>query len=342
MRGSMRGAAFLAAFSLGAAGFGPAEAVELRGAGATFPAPLYAAWIDAYREVAPDVAVTYDAVGSGEGIRRFLEGELEFGASDAAMTDEQIAQARAGAQLVPATAGILVLAYNIPGVPSGLNLPRDVLADIFLGRIRNWSDPRIVEANPDLDLPNLTIAQVVRRDSSGTTFAMTNHLSAISEDWGKDYGAATLIDWPGISMSAYGNEGVAGRIALSWGSIGYVEQGFAERLGLPVATLENAAGNFVSPSAAAGQAALDAAVADMPDNLRQFLPDPPGADAYPIVTYSWLLLHETYESAEVAQALHEFVRWGLTDGQAMASDLGYIPLPESVAERGLQRVALAN
>jgi phosphate transport system substrate-binding protein len=169
---------------------------------------------------------------------------------------------------------------------------------------------------------------------------MTNHLSAISDTWREEYGAATLLDWPGISMSAYGNDGVAGRIKLSWGSIGYVEQGFAARLGLPVATLQNAAGSFIEPSAEAGQAALDAAVGDMPEDRRQFLPDPPGVGAYPIVTYSWLLLYQSYADAETGDAVRDFVRWGLTDGQELAADLGYIPLPASVAERSLGAVAL--
>ncbi len=320
----------------------PAAAVDIRGAGASFPAPLYQAWIEAYAKAGADASVTYEAVGSGEGIRRTIAGEVDFGASDAAMTDAQMAEVEAGVSLVPATAGMVVLAYNVPGVPSGLKLSREAVAGIFNGDIRNWSDPAIATANPEVELPNLTIARVVRRDSSGTTFAFTNYLSALSETWRDEYGAATLIDWPGISMTAFYNDGVAGRIAISWGSIGYVEQGFAAGLDLPVAHLENAAGNFVAPSAESGTAALDAAAVDMPDNLRQFIPDPPGADAYPIVTYSWLLLYEDYADPAVGEAVRDFARWGLTDGQALAADLGYIPLPASVADRGLSALGLVN
>ena len=319
-----------------------ASAMELRGAGATFPAPLYEAWIEAYADHRPAVAVAYEAVGSGEGVRRLIAGAVDFAASDAAMTDAQIAQVKGGVDLVPATAGMVVLAYNIPDVPTGLRLSRAALAGIFLGDVRNWSDPLIAEANPDLELPSLTIAQVVRRDGSGTTFALTNHLSAISAEWSERFGADTLIDWPGIAMTAVGNDGVAGRVDLSWGAIGYVEQGFAARLGLDVAALENAAGAFVMPSAEAGQVALDAAVADMPADLRQFVPDPSGAGAYPLVTYSWLLLHAQHADASVGAAVRDFARWGLTEGQAMAADRGYIPLPDSVVDKGLAALGLVN
>ncbi len=319
-----------------------AHAVDVRGAGATFPAPLYRAWIDAYAEVRDDVAITYDAVGSGEGVRRFVEGEVDFGASDAAMTDAEIDAVDGDVHLIPATAGMVVLAYNLPDVPSGLRLSREVLAGIFLGEITTWQDERIRALNPGVELPRLTVARVVRRDSSGTTFAFTNHLSAISEAWADRFGAARLLDWPGLAMTAIGNEGVAGRINVSWGAIGYVEQGFAARLGLPVVQLENAAGNFVAPGPETGQAALAAAVGDMPEDMRQFMPDPPGADAYPIVTYSWLLLRRDYADAAVGEAVRDFTRWGLTEGQDLAADLGYIPLPPSVGERGLRALGLVN
>ncbi|NBB68926.1 MAG: phosphate ABC transporter substrate-binding protein PstS, partial [Alphaproteobacteria bacterium] len=211
---------------------GPAAAVDVRGAGATFPAPLYEAWIDGFADRRADVTVTYDAVGSGEGIRRFTAGEVDFGASDAAMTDAEIDEVDGNVRMIPATAGMVVLAYNLPDIPSGLKLSREVLAGIFLGEITHWQDERIAALNPELELPSLTVARVVRRDASGTTFAFTNHLSAISDAWAETYGAARLIDWPGLAMTAIGNDGVAGRINVSWGAIGYVEQGFAARLDL--------------------------------------------------------------------------------------------------------------
>ena len=306
--------------------------VALRGAGATFPAPLYQKWIAVYTKANPTLAIEYQAVGSGEGVKRFLENSVDFGASDAALSDEQIAKVSAGATLVPATAGAIVLAYNLPDVKGTLKLSREVYADIFLGKIRNWNDPKIQALNPDLKLPNLTITLVARQDSSGTTYAMTNHLSAISAAWrNQGPGVGKMIDWPGISMVAPGNEGVAGRIKRSWGSIGYVEYGFAKRLGLPMAQLENKAGVFVEPNLNSGQAALAANISQIPGNLRVFLPDPDGADSYPIVTFTWLLLYDRYPNPQKSAALKGFVNWALTDGQRYSSDEGYIPLPDNVA-----------
>ena len=305
--------------------------VALRGAGATFPAPLYQKWIAVYTKANPTLAIEYQAVGSGEGVKRFLENSVDFGASDAALSDEQIAKAPGGATLVPATAGAIVLAYNLPDVKGTIKLSREVYADIFLGRIRNWNDPKIQTLNPDLKLPNQTITLVARQDSSGTTYAMTNHLSAISAAWrNQGPGVGKVIDWPGISMVAPGNEGVAGRIKRSWGSIGYVEYGFAKRLGLPMAHLENKAGVFVEPNLNSGQAALAANVSQIPGNLRVFLPDPDGENSYPIVTFTWLLLYDRYPNPQQSTALKGFVNWALIEGQSYSIDMGYIPLPADV------------
>lgn len=307
------------------------ERVALRGAGATFPAPLYRKWIEVYGKANPNVAIEYQDVGSGEGAKLFLDNAVDFGASDAALTDEQIRQAKAGATLVPATAGALVLAYNLPDVEGTLKLSREVYADIFLGKIREWNDPRIQALNPDLKLPKQTIILVARQDSSGTTYALTNHLSAISEAWRKGPGTGKTVDWPGVSMTARGNEGVAGRIKRSWGSLGYVEYGFAKRLGLPVIHLQNKAGTFVEPNLNSGQAALTANVGQVPSNLRVFLPDPEGQDSYPIVTFTWLLLRDQYPDPRKSAALKGFVGWALADGQRYSGDEGYIPLPDGVA-----------
>ena len=308
-----------------------AEFSGILGAGATFPAPLYKKWIDEYERTHEGTDLRYEAVGSGEGIQRFIKGVVDFGASDAAMSDAQIAKVERGVHLIPATAGMVVLAYNLEGLNGELKLKRDVYLDIFAGNIQNWNDPRIQETNLDLTLPDKTITLVVRRDSSGTTFALTNHLSAISEEWrDRGPGVGTLIDWPGEAMTATGNEGVASRIEISEGSIGYVEYGFAERLGLPMAWLENGAGQFVKPDADSGQQALASVSADMPSNLRLYVPDPEGENAYPIVTYSWLLLYNRYPNQEKASALKEFVTWGLTEGQQYGADFGYVPLPQNV------------
>jgi phosphate transport system substrate-binding protein len=315
--------------------------LTIRGAGATFPKPLYQRWIQEYGRQVPDAAFEYAGVGSGKGIRFFLAGKdpageifegapIHFGASDAAMSDAEIAEADAGdgVVLVPATGGMVVLAYNLPGVTE-LKLSREALLGIFMGQIKRWDDPAIAASNPDLDLPGSTISPVVRLDSSGTTFIFASHLAAVSPEWRDGPGVGKKLDWPGSAMQVNYNSGVAQRIKVSEGAIGYTEYEFAERLGLPVAALENQAGGFVKPSPAAGTAALRSAP-EVPDDLRVFVPDPPGSAAYPIVTYTWLLLRGRYADAALRDALKGAVLWGLTDGQAIAAKMGYLPLPEEM------------
>ena len=316
-----------------------AARVVVRGAGATFPAPLYEKWIATFRAQHPDLAILYEGVGSGEGQKRFLAHAVDFGASDAALTDEQLASVKEGARLVPVTAGMIVLAYNLPGLGGELRLGRDVCVDVFAGRIQVWNDPRIRADNPGLSLPSKTIALVVRQDGSGTTYGLSAHLSAVSLAWrDRGPGTGTVVSWPANAMRARGNDGVAGRIKVSEGAIGYVEYHFAKRLGLPMARLQNRAGRFVAPSEDAGQSALAKNVQQMPENLRLFLPDPEGVDSYPIVTLSWLLLYDRYSDPGKAAALKRFVTWGLTEGQAYSRDLGYIPLPREVAALSLAAV----
>ena len=335
----------LAAIVLASAGgLGSAQEgkVVLRGAGATVPAPLYEKWIQAYLKEHPEVAITYDVVGSGEGQRRFLNDAVDFGASDAALSDEQMARVKAGARLVPATAGIVVLAYNIPGLGGPLRLGRDVYVDIFAGRIRTWDDPRIRAHNPSLNLPHRSIVIVARQDGSGTTFALTNHLSAVSPVWrDQGPGVGNVVDWHG-AMLARGNEGVAGRIKVSDGSIGYVEYHFAKRLGLSMARVQNKAGQYIAPGEQSGQAALAANVKQMPSNLRLFLPDPEGEESYPIVTFSWLLLYDRYPNPAKTAALKKFLTWGLTTGQSYSRELGYIPLPAEVTSLSLAALDRIN
>jgi phosphate transport system substrate-binding protein len=316
-----------------------ANVVRLQGAGATLPAPLYDKWIAVFQQDHPAVSISYDAVGSGEGIKRFIAGTVDFGASDSAMQDSEIAQVPRGVGLVPATAGMVVLAYNLPELKGELKLKREVYLDIFAGKIREWDDPRIKAANPNLALPRKTIAVVARQDSSGTTYAFTNHLSAISTEWrDRGPGVGKVIGWPGGAMIARGNEGVATRIKISDGAIGYLEYGFAKRLNLPMAWLENKAGRFVQPDAQSGQQALLNGATAVADNLRQFIPDPEGETAYPIVTYSWLLLYDQYPDPAKLAALKDFVSWALGEGQRYSAELGYIPLPQPVAAQALKRV----
>jgi phosphate transport system substrate-binding protein len=315
--------------------------VAIKGAGSTFVAPLVAKWIEEYRRDHPNVAVTYDAVGSGEGVKRFLAGTVDFGASDAALNDKELAQVdpQRGAIMIPMAAGMVVLAYNIPGVPAGLRLARDVYPDLFAGRIHTWNDPRIAATNPGLQLPDLNIVPVVRRDGSGTTFIITNHLGAVDPWWAKQGpGVGKLVGWPG-AMTAVGNEGVAQRVKITAGAIGYVGYEFAQRLGLPMAALQNKAGTLVAPSAAAGQLALASVGEQVPADLRLFVPDPGGAGAYPIVGYTWVLLDERYAEPAKAQALKDALGSGLGKGQSFAVALGYVPLPEIVAAKAVAALA---
>jgi phosphate transport system substrate-binding protein len=313
----------------------PPGAIQIHGAGATFPAPLYKKWLEEYQKRRPEVLLSYDAIGSGEGTKQFIAGAVDFGASDAAMSDAQIAEVTRGVQLVPVVAGSIVLAYNLDGLGGDLKLTRDVYVDIFLGKITRWDDLRIKRINPDLKLPSSDIALAVRLDGSGTTYAFTNHLSAISEEWrDRGPGVGTLIDWPGNAMAARGNEGVAGRIKLSKGSIGYVEYGMARRTGLSMAWLENKAGQLIEPHGGSGLATL--LNTPLPENLRVFFPDPDGHDSYPIVTYSWLLLYKQYDDAQRLAALKQFVKWCLTAGQELNESLGFVRLPPPVIARAVE------
>ncbi len=313
--------------------------IKITGAGATFPYPLYKVMIDHYHQNHKDINIFYEPVGSGEGTRRFLIQEVDFGASDAAMSDSDMAKVDRGVKLIPATAGIVVLAYNLKSVTGVLKLPREVYVAIFAGDIKKWNDPRIQQANPDLNLPALDILPVARADSSGTTFAFTNHLSAISKDWrDRGPGVGKVVKWPNHAMAARWNEGVAGRIKITDGAIGYVEYSYAQRAGLAMAALENKAGKFIEPSPQFGQATLINTQNDMPDNLRMFFPDPPGDNSYPIVTYSWLLLYGKYPDQKKSQALKDFVTWSVGDGQKFAEKLGFISLPPHIRELALRAI----
>ena len=324
-------ASALIEFSGGAAG----PAVELRGAGSTLIAPLIGTWTKALAASRPNVSVQYEQTGSGEGIHRFLAGTVQFGATERPMTDAEIDRAEGGVVHVPVTAGMVVVVYNLPDVSARLRLGRETLAEIFSGTVRQWNDPRISADNPGVVLPARTIALVTRREASGTTYAFTAHLAAVDPSWNRaGLGVGDQIAWPPEAMMAVGNEGVASRVQITENSIGYIEYGFARRLGLMTALLQNHDGAFVGPGPDAGAAALSDAAHNIPADGRQLIPDPAGAAAYPIVTYSWLLLRETGQSADVAKALRAFVGYGLSqNGQAQAAEIGYAPLPSAVVDR---------
>lgn len=309
--------------------------VGLSGAGASFPAPLYQRWSVEFNKIQPDVQVNYQSVGSGAGVKNFTQGIVDFAASDAAMSDEEIAKVANGTVMIPATAGSIVLAYNLPGIKD-LKLSRDNYVNIFLGKLTKWNDPEIAKNNPGLDLPDLPINVAYRSDGSGTTFVFTKHLAAISETWDDEIGSDKSVEFP-VGVGGKGNEGVTALIKQSPGTIGYVEYGYAHGNDLPAAILENKSGNFVAPTAESGAATL--ASVELPENLRIWPTDPVGANDYPIVTFTWLLLYKKYDDAAKLKALKDFVTYGLTEGQAFSNDLGYIPLPAEVVEKSTAALA---
>lgn len=314
----------------GQTGEGGGKSVSLTGAGASFPAPLYQRWFNEYNKDNPNIKVSYQSVGSGAGVEQFTQGTVDFGASDVAMKDEEIAAVERGVALLPMTAGSIVLAYNLPGVDE-LQLSRQVYTDILLGKITKWNDRAIAAINEGVDLPDSNITVVYRSDGSGTTGVFTKHLEAISPEWAETVGSGKTVEWP-TGIGAKGNEGVTAQIVQAEGSLGYIEYGYAKQQpDISTATLENKAGNFVEPSGEAAAEALGAAT--LPENLRAFVTDPEGEDSYPIVTYTWLLAYENYDDPDKLQAFKDVVNWSLTDGQAYAEELGYIPLPDNVVEK---------
>ncbi|MEN9217247.1 MAG: phosphate ABC transporter substrate-binding protein PstS [Gloeomargarita sp. HHBFW_bins_162] len=307
--------------------------VSLIGLGASFPAPLYQNWAVGLNRIHSNIRVDYQSQGSGAGIENFIQGNVDFAASDIAMKDEDIPKVERGVLMLPMTAGSIVVAYNVPGVQTGLKLSRAVYVDIFSGQIRRWNDPRIVALNPGVTLPDQAITVVHRSDGSGTTAVFTKHLSAISPQWKQKFGDGTTIQWPttGNFVGARGNEGVTAQIQQTAGAVGYIEFGFAKTNNLSVAALENKAGDFVIPTPESGAATL-AAVA-LPENLREFITDPEGKESYPIVTYTWQLQYQKQPDANKAVGLEVWIEYGLNEGQKTAPELGYIPLPKVVRER---------
>jgi phosphate transport system substrate-binding protein len=304
--------------------------VQLIGAGASFPAPLYQRWFQDLNQKYPNLQVNYQSVGSGAGVEQFTKGTVDFGASDVAMKDEEIQKVTdGGVLLLPMTAGGIVLAYNVDGVEN-LQLPRQVYTDILLGKITNWNDPAIAKANPDAKLPDQKITVVHRSDGSGTTGVFTKHLSAISPEWKDKVGEGKTVQWP-TGVGAKGNEGVTAQIQQTPGAIGYVEYGYAKNNNLNAAALENKSGKFIKYDEQSASKTLEAV--ELPENLRAFIADPEGDDSYPIVSYTWLLTHQKYPDATKAKALEAMIEYGLTEGQKIAPELGYIALPPNVRQK---------
>jgi phosphate transport system substrate-binding protein len=314
----------------------PTSDVSLTGAGATFPAPLYTVWFEKYGTLYPNIKIDYQAIGSGGGIKNITAGTVDFGATDAAMKDEEIAALPAGTSIlhVPTALGAVVVIFNVPGV-TDLKLDGPTTADIFLGKITKWNDPAIAALNPGVTLPNSDIVIAHRSDGSGTTNAFTTYLSAVSDTWKSGPGAGKDIKWP-TGVGAKGNDGVAATVKQTPGSIGYVELQFATQAGLASASLKNADGKFVQGSVDGVTAAAEAAAATFPADSRQApIINGAGANAYPIAAYTYLLIYVDQKDQAKGQALTSFTYWALTDGQAMEKDLGYAPLPQSVQTKAI-------
>ncbi len=303
----------------------------LNGAGATFPYPMYSKWFSEYNKLHSDVQINYQSIGSGGGIRQVLNGTVDFGASDGPMTDEQLSQSKTKILHIPTVMGAVVPAYNIPGVSGEIKFTPEVLAGIYLQKITNWNDPAIAKVNPGVNFPNQSIIVIYRSDGSGTTFIFTDYLSKVSKDWSNIVGKGTSVKWP-VGMGGKGNEGVAGQVRQLQGSIGYVELIYAVQNKITYGSVRNAAGNFVTASLD-GVTEAAATAKTMPADFRVSITNAPGKTAYPISSFTWLLIPTPAKDPKKGKIIADFLDWMVTDGQKMTSQLSYAPLPASVVEK---------
>lgn len=306
----------------------------INGAGATFPYPIYSKWFDAYTKVDPSVRFNYQSIGSGGGQKQILAETVDFGASDGPMSDDNLAKAPGKLLHIPTVAGADVVAYNLPGNPA-LKFDADSIAGIFLGEIKKWNDPKIAALNAGVSLPDQDIVVVHRSDGSGTTYIWTDYLSKISAEWKSKVGTNTSVNWP-AGIGGKGNEGVAGQIKQTPGALGYVELIYAIQNKMPYADVKNSSGKFVKPSLDSITAAM--ATAQIPDDFRFSITNASGDAAYPICGATWLLVYEQQKDAAKGKKLVEFLKWAQKDGEKMAKDLDYAPLPESLQARVLKRI----
>ncbi len=307
-----------------------AKEVSLQGAGATFPYPLYSKWMSEYHKLHPNVRINYQSIGSGGGIRQIVKETVDFGATDAPMKAKDAEKAPGKLHHIPTTIGAVVVAYNVPGVSQTLKLDPDVVADMFLGSVKKWNDPRIQATNEGVKLPDQDIAVVHRSDGSGTTAVFTDYLGAVSPDWKEKVGVGKSVKWP-TGLGAKGNEGVTGQIKTTPGAVGYIELAYATQNKLTFAAIKNSAGEYVEPKIPAITAA--AAGAGMPEELFTSLANPGGKDAYPIAAYTYILVYEDMKDPAKAEALAKFLWWAAHDGQKYAEQLHYAPLPEAVVKK---------
>jgi len=317
--------------------------LSINGAGATFPYPMYSKWFDEYHKKNLNLQINYQSIGSGGGIKQVTEGTVDFGATDGPMNDEQLKtyQDKRGSAILhfPTVLGAVVPTYNIPGVTATLNFTPEALAGIYLGKVTKWNDPLIADANKGVNLPANDILVVHRAESSGTTYVWTDYLSKVSEEWKTKVGKATAVKWP-VGLGGQGNEGVTGTVKNTPNSIGYVELIYAESNKIPHGNVKNAAGVFVKASLAGVTAAAAGAAKEMPDDFRVSITNAPGKDAYPISSFTWLLIPSKFADASKRDALKGFVTWMLADGQNYVEALSYAKLPKEVVAK--EKKALAN
>lgn len=314
---------------------------QINGAGATFPFPIYSKWFTEYGRVNPDAKINYQSIGSGGGIKQLTEGTVDFGATDSPMKDEELTAAKeknnSNVIHIPTVIGSVVLAYNIPGVDQNLNLTPEAVSGIFLGKITKWNDPAIAEANPGVTLPDKDIIVAHRTDGSGTTFVFTDYLSKVSEDWKNGPGKGKDVKFP-VGQGGKGNEGVTGLIKQLDYSIGYVEYVYAVQNDLKFAHIKNKNGEFVAPTLETTTKAADGFVNDMPDDMRLSITNSAGEGAYPIASYTYIIIYEDQKNEFKGKTMKAFLTWALTDGTQYAKDLGYAPLPESVREKAMTKI----
>ncbi len=324
----------LFAIAIWIAGTNPAGAagpLTVTGAGATFPYPLYSKWFYEYSNAHPDVNFNYQSIGSGGGIRQITAGTIDFGATDAPMKEVEMAKLPGPVFHIPTAIGAVSVVYNLEGVESGLKLTQETLAEIFLGKISQWNDPKIASLNPGTKLPGSDIVVAHRSDGSGTTDIFTNYLAAVNGEWKSKVGRGKVVNWP-VGLGGKGNEGVAGVVKQTPGAVGYVELAYATQNKMAMAALRNRAGNFVLPSLEATSAAAAGAARTMPEDFRVSLVDAPGKDAYPICGLTWILVYKDQRDEAKGKALVAFLKWATTDGQKMNAPLLYAPIPKPVVE----------
>jgi phosphate transport system substrate-binding protein len=323
--------AMLGVLALGWMSAPAAAELLMNGAGATFPYPIYSKWFDEYAKIDRSVKFNYQSIGSGGGIRQIIERTVDFGASDSPMTDEQLKKAPGELFHIPTVLGAVVATYNLPGSP-GLRFTGEVLADVFLGKITKWNDDRIKAINPDVSLPGDPIIIVHRSDGSGTTYIWVDYLSKVSKEWEQKVGRGTSVKWP-VGLGGKGNEGVAGQIKNTPGTLGYVELAYAITNKLPVASVQNAAGKFIEPTIATTTAAAAGTASNMPADFRVSLTNARGEPAYPIASFTWLLVYKDQPDEAKGKALVKFLWWAIHEGQRYPSDLLYAPLPAPVVKQ---------